>query len=99
MQAELYELRGQIFEWDENKNQINIEKHGVSFECAVTVFSDPNRLTLVDEKHSDEESRYFCIGKTDSGILTVRFVIRDDKIRIIGAGYWRKGKTRYEKRS
>jgi len=87
-----------MFEWDKSKNQLNIEKHGVSFETAKLVFSDPDRLTLFDEEHSQRENRYFCIGKADGGILTVRFVIRGDKIRIIGAGYWRKGKKRYEER-
>lgn len=87
-----------MFEWDENKNQLNIEKHGISLEIAKRVFNDPNRLTLLDGDHSEDENRYFCIGKTDEGIATVRFVVRDDKIRIIGAGYWRKGKKRYENR-
>ena len=87
-----------MFEWDESKNKINIEKHGVSFDDAKRVFDDPNRLTLFDEGHSLTENRYFCVGKVDSGILTVRFVIRENIIRIIGAGYWRKGKERYENR-
>ena len=87
-----------MFEWDENKNQINIEKHGVSFDIAKKVFDDPDRLTLLDEEHSQSENRLFCIGKVDDGIITVRFVIRKGIIRIIGAGYWRKGKERYEKR-
>jgi len=88
-----------MFEWDEKKNQINIEKHGVSFNDAQKVFNDPNRLTLFDEGHSKSEDRYFCIGKVNNGILTVRFIIRNGIIRIIGAGYWRKGRERYEKRN
>jgi uncharacterized DUF497 family protein len=52
----------------------------------------------MDDVHSNDENRYFCIGKAADGILTVRFVIRNDKIRIIGAGYWRKGKKHYENR-
>ena len=88
-----------MFTWDENKNQSNIEKHGVDFETAKNVFYDPNRLTLLDENHSMEENRYFCIGKVSDGILTVRFIVRGETIRIIGAGYWRKGKKRYEERS
>ena len=88
-----------MFTWDENKNQSNIEKHGVDFETAKNAFYDPNRLTLFDEGHSTEESRYFCIGKVCDGILTVWFVVRAETIRIIGAGYWRKGKKLYEERS
>lgn len=86
-----------MFEWDENKNKVNIEKHGVSFEEAKQVFTDDNRLTLYDKGHSQTEDRYFCIGKTSKGILTVRFIIINGLIRIIGAGYWRKGRQLYEK--
>ncbi|MCL2699467.1 MAG: BrnT family toxin [Defluviitaleaceae bacterium] len=88
-----------MFEWDEDKNLSNIEKHGVSFEIAKEVFSDPKRLTLLDEDHSQEENRYFCIGRANGEILTVRFVIRSNKIRIIGAGYWRKGRKIYDERN
>jgi len=87
-----------MFEWDEKKNIANVEKHGVSFEEATKVFDDPDRMTLFDEGHSQIEDRYFCIGNVSGGVLTVRFVIRDTKIRIIGAGYWRGGKKRYEER-
>jgi uncharacterized DUF497 family protein len=53
-----------MFEWDEAKNQSNIEKHGVSFEVAKTVFADPDRLTLIDEEHSQDEGRYFLAKRT-----------------------------------
>jgi len=85
-----------MFEWDESKNKQNTEKHGVSFEDALLVFNDHNRKTMFDGGHSLEEDRYFCIGNVNGGIMTVRFTIRDSKIRIIGAGYWRKGKKLYE---
>ena len=84
------------FEWDEVKNTTNIKKHNVSFEKAQEAFFDTNRMILEDIKHSDSEKRYFCIGKTDEGVLTVRFTMRGQKIRIFGAGYWRQGKKRYE---
>ena len=87
-----------MFEWDENKNKLNIEKHGVSFDDAKIVFDDPNRITLYDKGHSQAEDRYCCIGNVNGGILTVRFIIRDTVIRIIGAGYWRGGKKRYDER-
>lgn len=87
------------FEWNETKNRINIEKHGISFDEAQYAFSDPNRIILKDVKHSAEEQRYFCIGKVDNGIVTVRFTIRKESIRIFGAGYWRKGKKRYEEKN
>jgi len=88
-----------MFEWDENKNKSNIKKHGVSFDDAKRVFDDPNRVTLFDEGHSHTEDRYSCVGYVDDGILTVRFTLRDTTIRIIGAGYWRKGKKYYEERN
>lgn len=84
------------FEWDENKNSENIKKHSVSFKKAQDAFFDEHRMILDDIKHSDSEKRYFCIGKTDEGILTVRFTMRGQNIRIFGAGYWRQGKKRYE---
>jgi hypothetical protein len=84
------------FEWDENKNQINIQKHNVSFEEAQEAFMDQKRIIIRDSKHSKEEDRFFCIGTTEKGIATVRFTMRQKNIRIIGAGYWREGKERYE---
>ena len=44
------------------------------------------------QAHSGEEPRLLCIGRTERGILTVRFTYRGETIRIIGAGYWRKGR-------
>lgn len=85
------------FEWDNDKNIINLIKHNLSFFEAQDVFYDPNRIILKDTQHSLHEKRFFCIGKTSSGnIATVRFTLRNDNIRIIGAGYWRKGKKIYE---
>jgi uncharacterized DUF497 family protein len=86
------------FEWDDAKNRQNIEKHGVSFYEAQEAFFDEQRLILEDVSHSSTEKRYFCIGKTtNDGIATVRFTKRSGHIRIIGAGYWRKGKKLYDK--
>ena len=84
------------FEGDEKKNSENIKQHMVSFEKAQDAFFDENRMILEDVNHSVSEKRYFCIGTTDEGILTVRFTMRGQNIRIFGAGYWRQGKKRYE---
>lgn len=86
------------FEWDEAKNLSNQKKHGVSFYDAQYAFFDQNRVIAEDISHSMEEQRYYCFGldKDQKGILTVRFTYRDNRIRIIGAGYWRKGKKLYE---
>lgn len=85
------------FEWDPYKNLYNAQKHGITFMAAQVAFLDPNRVILEDTKHSIKEKRYFCIGKIPEGILTVRFTHRANKIRIIGAGFWREGKKIYEK--
>lgn len=85
------------FEWNDAKNNENVIKHGLSFYDAQEAFFDKNRVVLLDKEHSMLEKRYFCIGKSaNGGIVTVRFTIRDSRIRIIGAGYWRKGKKIYE---
>lgn len=54
---------------------------------------------MPDLAHSAGEQRYYCIGRVESGILTVRFTWRSEVIRIIGAGYWRKGKAIYERQN
>ncbi len=85
------------FEWDASKDRLNQKKHNVSFFLAQQAFLDKNRIVARDLVHSCTEERYFCIGKIGEGIMTVRFTYRGDVIRIIGAGYWRKGKVFYEK--
>ena len=86
-----------VFEWDLRKEQLNLTKHGVGFAEAQAAFLDPLRVIAVDEGHSRKEPRLFCIGRSHRGIVTVRFTQRGDHIRIIGAGYWRKGRQLYEK--
>jgi uncharacterized DUF497 family protein len=76
------------FEWDPAKDQDNQRKHRVSFGEAQLAFFDPARVIARDASHSSDEPRFYCIGKVPSGILKV--------IRIIGAGYWRRGKRLYE---
>ena len=84
------------FEWDDFKNAQNKEKHGVSFYEAQYAFADPNRVIIEDLDHGGDEDRFFCFGKVKGGVMTVRFTHREERIRIIGAGYWRKGKKIYE---
>lgn len=85
------------FEWDDAKALENVEKHGVSFYDAQFAFADPKRVIAEDLEHSIVEDRYYCFGEIDDGIVTVRFTFRGRKIRIFGAGFWRKGKRVYEK--
>ena len=87
------------FEWDEDKNAENLKKHGVNFETAQYAFIDPKRVIAQDITHSRIEKRHYCFGKVKGGVLTVRFTYRSNRIRIIGAGYWRKGKSVYEKQN
>lgn len=91
------ELVHGIFVWSAEKERQNIEKHGVEFDVAAEAFLDPLRIIAVDEKHSREEERRFCIGEVRDRILTVRFTYREGRIRIFGAGYWRAGRSLYEK--
>jgi uncharacterized DUF497 family protein len=87
------------FEWDENKNQENVKKHSIDFQIAQYAFIDSKRIIAEDLNHSEKEKRYYCFGKVKGGVLTVRFTYRNSKIRIIGAGFWRKGKSIYEKQN
>ena len=85
------------FEWDDEKDAINQKRHRIAFVDAQEAFYDRNRIIAHDAAHSGEEPRFFCIGKTPKGILTVRFTMRGHNIRIIGAGNWRKWSRFYEK--
>ena len=75
------------FEWDEEKESINIAKHGIDFSTAALVFGDNNRLEKFDTLHSIDEDRYITIGQI-GGIAIVVMVVytaRKDAIRILSA--------------
>jgi len=92
-------MKKAVFEWDGNKDLENQEKHGVSFSLAQHAFLDTHRVIAEDVSHSTEERRFYCIGRVNEGIITVRFTYRNDIIRIIGAGYWRKGRKTHEEQN
>ncbi len=93
-------MKKSYFEWDACKNVSNQEKHGVGFVEAQFAFLDPKRVIVEDIAHSNNrEKRYYCFGKVSAGIMTVRFTYRNRAIRIIGAGFWRKGKKIYEEKN
>lgn len=78
------------FEWDENKNQQNIVKHGVSFELAKEVFADPLHIALLDKRFSYFEERWITVGATQNRrILVVANLFMTDEgeelIRIVSA--------------
>ena len=84
------------FEWDLAKESENIRKHSVTFVEASTTFSDPHGIQLRDTEHSKSEVRHFWIGKSSNGrVLTTRFTLRSDVIRIIGSADWRKFRRIY----
>lgn len=60
-----------IFEWDEEKNKINMEKHGIDFDTAMLVFNDLQRIEIYDIEHSLEEDRYNTIGMVNDVLFVV----------------------------
>jgi len=84
------------FEWDEEKAQQNLVKHGVSFPEATTVFGDLLSATIPDPDHSVGEERFITVGMShQSRLLVVAHADRDDTIRIITA----RVATRAERKS
>lgn len=79
------------FEWDEAKAAANLQKHGLPFDLAATVFNDPRLLTIADLEHSETEERWFSIGLTSDGrMLSIVYLWTESdpattKIRLISA--------------
>ena len=86
------------FEWDENKNQINQRKHGISFQEAKTVFYDEEALVIDDPEHSEQEDRFIILGLSNqANLLVVCHCDRasDTVIRIISARKATKTESKY----
>ena len=81
MKTEINEI---LVEWDDNKNKINIKKHGISFETAALVFADEERIEYLDKIHSIDEERYVVIGCVQ-GVLYVIYTMCEDAARLISA--------------
>jgi len=91
----MLDLHDNLFDWDRQKNLLNIEKHGISFKEAATAFLDPNAELFDDKNHSDDEDRFILIGMSErTNLLMVCHCYRQDDeiVRIISA---RKA-TRFE---
>ena len=74
------------FEWDDNKAASNLQKHGVSFEEASTVFDDPLFIMFFDDEHSIGENRFITISESNlARLLMVAHPDRDQTTRIISA--------------
>lgn len=79
-----------MFEWDPRKAKANADKHGVSFDEAVTIFLDADALDGPDLQHSTGEGRFRRLGRSVEGrILTVVYTLRRaghaERIRLISA--------------
>jgi uncharacterized DUF497 family protein len=83
---------GVRFEWDDAKDLINQQKHGLSFAEAQRLFeSETDYLEIFDTEHSDFEDRFMAIGPIDRGLVVVVFTEREEEIiRIIGARWANK---------
>lgn len=86
------------YEWDARKAAVNLLKHGVSFEEAVTALDDPLALTYIDRDHSLTEARNISLGTSARGrMLMIGHTERGDAIRIISARLASKAeRRRYE---
>jgi len=74
------------FQWDEEKAGKNFQKHGVDFEEAKTVFSDPLSITVRDSEHSFDEDRFLDIGfSARNRLLIVVYTEREKNTRIISS--------------
>ena len=84
------------FEWDKEKAESNIRKHGVSFIEASEAFKDPNAVEFFDESNSDIEIRFRLLAFSPKRLLFVGYTIRDDEIiRIITARKATTAEKRY----
>lgn len=69
METVRFSLGGFLFEYDEEKNKKNLEKHGISLKTAARVFFDYDRIEMYDDEHSETEERYNTIGDTSAGTI------------------------------
>jgi uncharacterized protein len=84
------------FEWNPNKAEINIERHGITFDEASTTFKAPLSITIDDPLHSIDEVRFTLIGTSHKNrILVVVHTERGDRIRLISARKATKRERRY----
>ncbi len=84
------------FEWDDSKQKINIEKHGIDFIDAIAIFNDINRI---EKKivHESGEERHITIGLVNGVVLLVVYTLRGKSIRLISARRASKNESKYYK--
>lgn len=72
------------FEWDSEKNQANVEKHGIDFKEILDVFDDPYFFEIIDSKHSTNEDRFFGLGSLNGLLILLScYTERNNHTRII----------------
>ncbi len=90
------------FEWGKNKEKLNIQKHGTTFEQASYVFSDPFALSMYDNEHSSNEDRCVILGKSlNKNLLLMVHTFKDEKgelVRIISARKATNSENKHTKR-
>lgn len=92
-------MAGYLFEWDVAKAKANRRKHGVTFDEAITAFSDPLAMLLPDPDHSIDETRYLVLGTSAQGrLLVIAIAERPPRTRLISARRaTRRERRQYEK--
>ena len=88
-----------MFEWDEGKNQQNLDKHGIAFEDVLSVFANREALTLEDKRRDYGEPRYVVLCPLQNMLVHVTYTVRGGSIRLISARRAsRREKRDYERR-
>ena len=72
-----------LFEWDDNKNQINVLKHGYDFKRASTIYNNPDKLTFVSQNSGSDVIRFTDIAEINRKYLTLIYTIRGNVIRVM----------------
>jgi uncharacterized DUF497 family protein len=85
-------MRDDSFEWDDRKAVASLDKHGVPFEVARSVFKDPFAIERIDDRENFGEQRLIIIGMAEGTVLFVAYTEREGRIRLISA----RRATRYE---
>jgi uncharacterized DUF497 family protein len=78
------------FEWDEEKNRLNLRRHKIRFETAILVFDDPHAVTIPDRMHDEDEERFITLGRLEGRSIlfvvnTEREAYGEEVIRLISA--------------
>jgi uncharacterized DUF497 family protein len=78
-------MTGELFEWDDEKEAVNLRNHGVSFHDAVVALRDPFAFEVIDNREIYREERINLIGMCGDRLLHVTYTERGDRLRIISA--------------